>query len=233
MRKSAALLPIALALGAPIAFPGGAAQAQDARGEPIAIEKCQTISKPGSYVLANNLGLQLNPPCLIINVANVTLDLAGFQISVSGEPAILGKSGGIVVRNGSIAAFRTIGVDLSEAHGSIVEGLRISSSGSGIGISANGIVRGNTVTGDRLSAPGGAGIAATGTITNNYVSGLSFRVGIAVGAGSTVIGNTSINNGAGIDVSCPANLTDNTAVNNGTNLQLNGQGCNNTNNVAP
>jgi hypothetical protein len=37
----------------------------------------------------------------------------------------------------------------------------------------------------------------------------------------------------GILVECPSNVTNNTAVGNGTNLQLNGQGCNNTNNVAP
>ena len=37
----------------------------------------------------------------------------------------------------------------------------------------------------------------------------------------------------GISVQCPSNVTDNTAVNNGTNLFLQGDGCNNTNNVAP
>jgi hypothetical protein len=63
-------------------------------------------------------------------------------------------------------------------------------------------------------------------------------IGISVGQGSTVIGNTATNNldlGPGISVDCPSNVTDNTAVNNGPNgnLVLNGNGCNNTNNVAP
>ena len=59
-----------------------------------------------------------------------------------------------------------------------------------------------------------------------------------VGQGSTVIGNTVTDTndlpGIGLLVSCPSNVTNNTAVNNpGGNLVLNGNGCNNTNNVAP
>lgn len=63
-------------------------------------------------------------------------------------------------------------------------------------------------------------------------------VGIAIAQGSTVIGNTSMhqtgNPGIGDDRGLPSNVTDNTIVNNGLpNLQLNGTGCNVTNNVAP
>ena len=56
-----------------------------------------------------------------------------------------------------------------------------------------------------------------------------------VGQGSTVIGNTVTDTtGIGLFVSCPSNVTNNTPVNNaGGNLVLNGDGCNNTNNVAP
>jgi hypothetical protein len=207
---------------------------------PTEITQCQTISAAGSYVLANNLELLLLP-CLNITTSDVTIDLAGFQIIASRGPALTqgpviaaqGNVAGIAVRNGSIFADRTIGVNLPDADGSIVEGLRISLSGPGAtGIIASGVVRGNTITGGGLAARG-TGIEATGTVTNNYVSGL-FGDGISVGAGSTVIGNTSINNGgAGITASCPANLIDNTAVGNGTNLLLNGKGCLNKDNVAP
>jgi hypothetical protein len=49
-----------------------------------------------------------------------------------------------------------------------------------------------------------------------------------------VIGNTALNNsGVGIAVVCPANVTNNTATGNSVNIQLSGEGCNNTNNVAP
>jgi hypothetical protein len=53
-------------------------------------------------------------------------------------------------------------------------------------------------------------------------------------SGSTlVVGNTVTGALIGLSVSCPSNVTDNTAVTNATNLVLNGDGCNNTNNVAP
>jgi len=68
------------------------------------------------------------------------------------------------------------------------------------------------------------------------VPGFSRVAEYEIGQGSTVIGNTALGNPgsfAGIRVSCPSNVTDNTAVGNVENLVLNGDGCNNTNNVAP
>jgi hypothetical protein len=239
MRRPAALFPIVLALGAMMLAPWAGVQAQDAREGPIEIEKCQTISQPGSYKLANNL--TSTSACLVITADFVTIDLAGF--TMSGPGVRLGAVGilaapssgelrGIAVRNGSISEFN-IAVDLSSA-GSIVEGLRVSAHGSPGGIGATGIVRGNIVTGIR-----GTGIVATGIVTGNIASGNEF--GMSIGKGSTVTGNTITNNAhTGLDVGCPSNVTDNTAVDNGSapspgifNLVLNGNGCNNTNNVAP
>lgn len=81
----------------------------------------------------------------------------------------------------------------------------------------------------------GDGIVATGIITGNYVSARA--VGFSIGQGSTVIGNTSLGNHgfplSGITVECPSNVTGNTSINHEFNLGLNGDGCNNTNNVAP
>jgi hypothetical protein len=51
-----------------------------------------------------------------------------------------------------------------------------------------------------------------------------------------MIGNTAVGDPGtqvGIAVFCPSNVTDNTATGSRTNLMLNGDGCNNTNNVAP
>jgi hypothetical protein len=97
-------------------------------------------------------------------------------------------------------------------------------------------VKGNIASGSFL----GDGILATGIVTGNYATNNRFN-GIIVNQGSTVTGNTATNNinGFGISVDCPANVTDNTAFNNGfgapghPNIQLFGEGCNNTNNVAP
>jgi hypothetical protein len=237
MRRSAALFPIALALGVVVLAPRVSAQAQDARGEgPIEIEKCQTISKPGSYKLVKNLALTGTDECLTIATDFVTIDLGGFTISGSGKAGIsrgVSESGqlrGIAVRNGSISNVST-GVTLGNSDGSVIEGLRVvgtAGADNTFGIIASGIVKGNTVINFE------EGFSVTGTVTGNYAASNS-DVGFDVRAGSTVIGNTATGGSRfGFFVSCPSNLTDNTAVNNAVgNLMLNGAGCNNSNNVAP
>jgi len=244
MRGPAALFPVAFALGAVILAPVPHAQAQDEQEGPIAIDKCLTdtapISKPGSYKLVNNLTLNGVGSCLSITADFVTIDLAGFTISGpqlhslvvgTGIRAFDDNSVGIAVRNGSIRGF-AIGVNL-QGSGSLVEGLRVFL-GSGSAIIANGIVRGNTVLGSGVGhSVLRVGISATGTITGNYATS-NPGTAIQAGRGSTVIGNTAPGPGAvGISVDCPSNVTDNTAVGSSTNLMLNGQGCTNTNNVAP
>jgi hypothetical protein len=114
------------------------------------------------------------------------------------------------VRNGSISNFQN-GVDLSSAAGTIVEGLRVLGGipGALYGITARGIVKGNTAS-DYSGFPS-CGISATGTVTGNYATGN--RTGFCIGAGSgltgvysTVIGNTAVSNfRIGFDVSCPSN----------------------------
>jgi hypothetical protein len=139
---------------------------------------------------------------------------------------------GITVRNGSISGFGN-GVSL-DGGGSIIEGLRVGAVGlPATGIAAVGIIRNNTVIG----VGGGEGINATGIVSGNYVS--DARLGMVIGQGSTVLGNTVTNSGdylhAGVSVTCPSNVTNNTVVSGQgiQNLVLGGNGCNNTNNVAP
>jgi hypothetical protein len=248
VRRPAALFSIVFALGAIILAPVAGARADGREEGPTEIEKCQTIDKSGSYKLVRNLVFASTPgmfACLVITASFVTINLAGFSIidGPSGGPvpgiSELPSQGvtlaGIAVRNGSIAGFAA-GVVLGSARDSIVEGLRVTG-GNSVGIEATGIVKGNTVSEVTLSRGGVAvGISATGTVTGNYVT--DNNTGMSIGQGSTVIGNTATNNsvfgGVGIAVDCPSNVTDNTAVNNaGGNLVLNGNGCNNTNNVAP
>jgi hypothetical protein len=63
MKRSVALFPIVLALGAIIFAPRAVAQARDSREGPIKIRQCQTISQPGSYELADNLPpIGVGPP---------------------------------------------------------------------------------------------------------------------------------------------------------------------------
>jgi hypothetical protein len=256
MKTPAVFFPVALALGAIILAPLSGAKAQDTREGPIEIEKCQTISKPGSYRLVNNLTATPGASCLDIQVSFVTIDLGGFTISGPASSfagitssAVLPRLQGLAIRNGSISGFN-VGLDLF-GDGSIVEGLRIAQSQT-IGMeNVTGIVRGNTIT--NIGAGNGTGITASGIITGNVSSfnGAGFIIGqgstvtgntvtnngsdgLSIDHSSTVIGNTAANNGGiGLDLFCPSNVTDNTAVNNGANLVLSGGGCNNTNNVAP
>ena len=239
MEKTVAVLfPIALEA---ILF----ASAAGAR-EPTPIKTCQTISQPGSYELANNLTSNGNN-CLVITADFVTIDLAGFSITDTRpevpNPTTAIAAGdntrGIAVRNGSISSFGS-GVDLA-GDGSLVEGLRVICGIGGSGIGAKGIVKSNTVEGcggpsfDR----GGPGIFATGIVTGNFVTGSVG--GMSIGRGSTVTGNTVTDTlfTAGISVGCPSNVSDNTVVNinifQGMKnlIRLDGEGCNNTNNVAP
>lgn len=247
MRKSPALFTIALTLAAIILVPRDGARAQDPREGPTEINQCQTISQPGSYKLVDNLTFSgpNNGTCLSITASYVTIDLAGFTISnsngfglsnVTMAIAAGNDTESITVRNGSISGFGS-GVDLGGSN-SIVEGLHVGGPCPcvGVGISATGIVKGNSVVGIAGGPGEGVGISATGIVTGNYVSN-SRVANFQIGQGSTVIGNTATQSGDpgfGIEVSCPSNVTDNTAVNNRTaNLILNGTGCNNTNNVAP
>jgi hypothetical protein len=239
MQRSAAFLPIALALGV---LASGLARADARKEGPIEIEKCQTISQAGSYKLVTNLTVAEGAnDCLLITANDVSIDLAGFLIR-GGGPSRVGVGGfppegplpsGVTVRNGSIVGF---GFGVNVGGDSLIEGLHVIG-GCGrpctTGISAGGIVKNNTVS--EVSV---GGISATGVITGNVVIG-SGEDAFGIGVGSTVIGNTATEAfRAGFRVDCPSNVTDNTAVNNGSNsstpnLVLNGTGCNNTNNVAP
>jgi hypothetical protein len=244
MKRPAGLFPIVLTLGAIILAPQ--VGAQDSRPEgPIEIEKCQTISKPGSYRLVNNLTFAGtgNTSCLTITADFVSIDLSGFTITGPARGAAIGAQPpsslqmlqGIAVRNGSISGINTGVALVNLAAGSVVEGLRVvggndvGSNLSGLGIDADGIVKDNTVIGFST------GISGNGLIAGNYVSnsGNAFSIG-GSGGGSLVIGNAATLSQAGFFVNCPANVTNNTALFNViSNLELGGTGCNNTNNVAP
>ena len=82
MRRPAAVFTIVLALVATMLLPSAGARADGREEGPTEIEKCQTIEKPGSYKLVNNL--TATGDCLVITTDFVTIDLAGFLISGSG-----------------------------------------------------------------------------------------------------------------------------------------------------
>ena len=171
MRRPTAVFPIVFALGPMIIAPLDGTRADGREEGPTEIEKCQTISKSGSYKLVHNLTFTgAIGVCLQITADFVTIDLAGFMISASsgrvggfGPTAIMAAAdrSSIVVRNGSISSFFE-GIDL-RGDGSIVEGLRVGGPcPCGIGISAKGIVRGNTTVGIADIAAGGSELSLLG-----------------------------------------------------------------------
>ena len=78
MRRPAAFFPtFLLTIGALVLAPSGGARA-DAPGEgPIEIDKCQTISQPGSYELADNL--TANGDCLVITADFAAASSVGYS----------------------------------------------------------------------------------------------------------------------------------------------------------
>ena len=96
---------------------------------------------------------------------------------------------------------------------------------TGAKIAANGIVTGNTVIRFFPHPRLGRGDCRQCGRDRELVSGNRF--GIFICEGSTWIGNTAFGQDLGIDVSCRANVTDNTT----SRLVLNGNGCNDTDNL--
>ena len=195
MRRPAAFFTIAFGLGAISLAPWVGARAQDNREEgPREIEKCQTIDKPGSYKLVNNLTFTgTTGACLPITASFVTIDLAGFTITgndsagASATQVTGGDGLGIAVRNGSNSGFG-FGVNIG-GESQIVEGLRVFGPApiqNGVGITAGGIVRNNFVTGFAgLPSSNDTGILASGVVTGNFVV-VGCPNGFAIGKGSTV-----------------------------------------------
>ena len=71
MKRSATFFPIVLALGT-ITLTPVLVRAHDCREEgQIEIEKCQTIDKPGSYKLVNNLNARASADCIVIIFSGV------------------------------------------------------------------------------------------------------------------------------------------------------------------
>jgi hypothetical protein len=228
---------------------GEAPQDQGQAG-PAEVTRCQTIDKPGSYRLVNNL--QAAGDCLVVTAEGVTIDLAGFALTGNGTgTGIKGPkapSGVIpeirtVVRNGGISHF-----DRATDLAGTVERTVVTSNHEGIVVSV-GIVRGNTsqsntvtgiaiadglVDGNLVIANGtGIQVQEAAVVTGNEVSGN--QIGIdAKGIGSAVTVNVVGGNHAiGLRVHCPSNLINNTVVGSPTNLVLSDSTCHTSDNLAP
>lgn len=225
------------------------------------IDSCTTLAgrDQSSYVLVQSIQAK-QFDCLVIESNNITIDLNGFSIEGFGSgTGILARVPveGIKIRNGFVRNF-AVGISLGGS-GNVVENMHVTNNAdTGIVLGASSIVdhvvaQANSKNGIIMNAaatvknaslrangnnPGSVGLSVGpgSTVTGNTIWA-SIGTGLFASLGSTVIGNTVFdsNPGVGISIICPSNVQDNTATGNTIqNLTLNdGIGCNAVDNVAP
>jgi len=147
-----------------------------------------TITQPGSYYLATNM------TGLSIQSGDVTVDLMGFKISAADGSAIYFYSAytNVVIRNGTLSSLTGSGIycagTAANARG-LIEHVRIQNcSGTGLYLPAGYIVRDCEIYGCAF------GIQASGAIDVRNCRLESNGTALILPSGSTVIGNTIVNN---------------------------------------
>ena len=157
-----------------------------------------TIDIPGSYYLTQNLS---GGSGITVGASDVTIDLAGFEISLNADYAINVQDGfnHVLVRNGSInSPLGAIVASTFDVTGMTVEDVRADvSAGNGPGISVGdkGVIRNCVVRANGSNA--GISGGASSRIINCTVIGLNTadsRSGIEVGNRSVVTGCVANNN---------------------------------------
>ena len=223
------------------------------------LESCGVLSAQErlSFVLVRSISTQA-ANCLVIESSNITIDLNGFSIQGFGSGTGIIASApveGVKIRNGFVQNF-AVGISLGGT-GNVVENVNVSNNtDTGMFLGASSLVdhvvaQGNRIHGivmttaatikdSTLRANGsnptsvGLSVGPGSTVTGNTVWA-SIGTGLFASLGSTVIGNTVFdsNPGAGMSVICPSNVQNNTLTGNTIgNLFLNGVDCLAVNNVA-
>jgi len=216
----------------------------EAAAKPTEINKCETITAPGSYVLKKSL--TATGDCLIVAASFVTLDLDGQTLTGDGTGiGIRNETGlinGTVVRNGTVTNF-AVGVSVDPGFYNRIEQIRaLDNTVDGIQVGNSNTATGNTASGNGRSGIRGSGglafdVTITGNIANN--NGLigietgGFGLG-GIGFNNIVSGNMANNNGTtGILASPGSIVSGNTANRNGTTgIRISGSASTIVNNTA-
>ncbi|MGH7133577.1 MAG: hypothetical protein ACREJO_16730 [Phycisphaerales bacterium] len=187
------------------------------------------ISQPGSYYLTANLTGEPGKHVLRVGASNVTIDLNGFAIDGSAG-AIRGIDGNtlepnnVTVRNGTIRNCTDTAISSdATVSGWRIEGVRVSSCGSGIFAARHSVVRDCSVmfcSGTGISAIWGATVETSVSDENFVGFSVSFgstikgcsaqyndSYGFNIGAGSTVTACTARDN-----ADCGFNLADGASI---------------------
>ena len=199
---------------------------------PQSVNRCDTITSSGSYVLTRNV--TATGDCFIIRADDVTFEFDGFTALGDGTGVGMVLEGrGIVVRNGTLRKFGTGMVivthgpvrDLRE--GAVIERMQVLDMFNAGIAGGFGTVRDSFMAGNGNTSIGLGG--GPSLITNNRVVGNS-RGGVSAGPGSTVSGNVISYNDVlpfsnGLSVQCPSLVVNNTIVGHFTNVFATGVGC--------
>ena len=170
-----------------------------------------TISKPGSYVLTDNVTMTANIDCIKITANNVSLDLNGHTITGMGSDSgtargiMASACTGICIRNGTILSFGGDGI-ITGANARIMDVILEDNGGEGIKALDCCTIAGNTCyrnsnacpdTGGRafgIDADDGCTIINNNCSDNNATNLGAYAFGIRAGDGCTIIGNTCHDN---------------------------------------
>ncbi|MFT3685166.1 MAG: right-handed parallel beta-helix repeat-containing protein [Phycisphaerales bacterium] len=167
------------------------------------------ISQPGSYYLSASIATAKSG-AILINAADVTLDLNGFRVtraSSSGGTGISIGAGcdGAAVFNGSISGFSTsgIGYDASTPpRGCVVRAVRVRNCGNGIDVAEAAIVESCTAVncGIGIITRKGSAIARC-TVENATSAAIGGDIACTLVACSVIGGGSGVSSGAAISTS--------------------------------
>jgi hypothetical protein len=182
------------------------------------LTSCGTITSPGAYTLANNLGNpNSNGNCLVIKTGPVTIDLNGYRIvgtTAAGSGAAITDLGVsrsfITVRNGTVQSFAT-GINLAASQFIDIAGITAAGNFQGMNLGLNANIKDS-----RVINSGADGIVVNNNCTiNGVVTSNNFN-SINTGENCLVENTTAIgNHGAGISVGAGSSVINCVASNNG------------------
>src|SRR5262245_24193104 len=141
------------------------------------------ITAPGTYVLGEDIAVAAGDGINIM-VSNVTIDLKGFTLSGPGGGVGegIGAAGALLnveVRNGTVRAWGSHGVNVSAADNSVVADIRSQGNlGAGIIVGDNSLVTGSVAW---SNGSNGIWASGTGSMIKDCVAQLNTSNGIVVG----------------------------------------------------
>lgn len=168
----------------------GAVTPGDTAGFPV------TLDHAGSYRLTGNLVVNdPNVTAIIVSVADVTIDLNGFEIACNTGVTPCGSGGGT-------------GILADQDNVTIVNGTVRDMGSDGINVGTHARIERVRLLGNHNN---GVGARSGSTLINNTANN-NGNDGLGAGIGSTVIGNTTRNNGrGGMELNTSCTVSQNTA----------------------